>query len=172
VQKTAALGSKVVGLFSAFGMVFPSFSAWIPVSSDKLLANRKNLVIDGVALFEEAQAFQKLLVRIRKTLCAKVVRWIAVVGHFPALWLIFVIFLAFGWPSFDVGFGQTWYFLKACDVYFAMAQILYHSEFQLRNCGLRNYSCRRGFLVGGLFSDADFGQLRYAFNETKEPTSR
>ena len=96
VQNTAALGSKVVGLFSAFGMVFPSFPAWIPVSSDKLLANRKNLVIDGVALFEEAQAFQKLLVRIRKTMCAKVVRWIAVVGHFPALWLIFFIFLTFG----------------------------------------------------------------------------
>jgi hypothetical protein len=65
--------------------------------------NRKNLVVDEIALFEKAvalfekvQAFQKLMVRIGKTLCAKVVRRIAVVGNFPALCLIFVVFLALG----------------------------------------------------------------------------
>ena len=36
------------------------------------------------------------MVRIGKTLCAKVVHRIAVIGNFPALWLIFVVFPAFG----------------------------------------------------------------------------
>jgi hypothetical protein len=76
-------------------MVFPSFSAWILVSSDKLLTNRKNLVVNKVAIFEKAQAFWKLMVRIGKTLCAKVVRWIVVVGNFLTLWLIFVAFPVF-----------------------------------------------------------------------------
>uniref|UniRef100_A0A2N9H9F2 Uncharacterized protein n=1 Tax=Fagus sylvatica TaxID=28930 RepID=A0A2N9H9F2_FAGSY len=34
--------------------------------------NRKNLVVDKVALFKKAQAFRKLMVRIGKTLCIKV----------------------------------------------------------------------------------------------------
>uniref|UniRef100_A0A2N9F198 Uncharacterized protein n=1 Tax=Fagus sylvatica TaxID=28930 RepID=A0A2N9F198_FAGSY len=38
--------SRAVRLFSTFRMVFPSFSARIPVSSNKLLTNRKNLVVD------------------------------------------------------------------------------------------------------------------------------
>jgi hypothetical protein len=76
-------------------MVFPNFPVRIPVSSEMLLTNRKNLVVDEVALLENAFAFLKLMVRIGKTLCAKVVRRIAVVGNFPALWLIFVIFPAF-----------------------------------------------------------------------------
>jgi hypothetical protein len=96
VQKTAAPGSRAVGLFFAFKMIFPSFSARIPVSSDNLLMNQKNLVVEEVALFEKAQTFQKLMVRIGKTLCAKVVCWIAVVGNFPTLWLIFIVFRAFG----------------------------------------------------------------------------
>ena len=36
------------------------------------------------------------MVWIGKTLCAKVVRRIAVVGNFLALWLIFVVFPEFG----------------------------------------------------------------------------
>jgi hypothetical protein len=96
VQKTAAPRSKAIGLFSTFRMVFPNFPAQIPVSSDNLLTNRKNLVVEEVALFEKAQTFQKLMVRIGKTMCAKVVRRIAVVGNFPALWLIFVVFPVFG----------------------------------------------------------------------------
>ena len=58
--------------------------------------NRKNLIVDDVALFKKGQAFCKLVVRIEKTLCAKAVCWIAFVGNFPALWLIFVVFPAFG----------------------------------------------------------------------------
>jgi hypothetical protein len=77
-------------------MVFPSFLTRIPVSSDKLLTNQKNLVVVEVSLFKKVQAFQKLMVRVGKTLCAKVVRWIAVVGNFLALWLICVLFTAFG----------------------------------------------------------------------------
>ena len=57
-----------------------------------LLTNRKNLVIDKVSLFEKALAFWKLMVRIGKILCAKVVCWIAVVGNFPALWLVLSFF--------------------------------------------------------------------------------
>ena len=59
-----------------------------------LLTNRKNLVVKEVALFEKVLAFQKLMVRIGKILCTRVVCQIAVVGNFPALWLIFVIFPA------------------------------------------------------------------------------
>ena len=99
VQETAASKSRVVGLIYAFRMVFSNFPVRIPVSSEMLLTNRKNLVVDEVALLENAFAFLKLMVRIGTTLCAKVVRRIAVVGNFPALWLIFVIFPAFGWPS-------------------------------------------------------------------------
>ena len=77
-------------------MVFPSFLARISVSSDNLLTNQKNLVVDEVALFEKTQTFQNLMVRIGKTLCAKEVRRIVVVGNFLALWLIFVVF-----PSSD-----------------------------------------------------------------------
>jgi hypothetical protein len=94
--KTAAPESRAVELFFAFSMVFPNFPARIPVNSDKLLTNQKNLVVDEVALFEKAQAFRKLMVRIGKTLCAKVVHRIAVVGNFPTLWLIFFVFPAFG----------------------------------------------------------------------------
>ena len=95
VQKTSAPGSRAVRLISVLRMVFSCFPAWIPVSSNKLLTNRKNLVVDEVSFFKKALAFWKLMVRIGKTLCAKVVLRIAVVGNFPALWLIFVIFPAF-----------------------------------------------------------------------------
>jgi hypothetical protein len=77
-------------------MVFLSFPVWIQVILDKLLMNRKNLVVDKVALFKKAQAFRKLMVRIGKTLCIKVVCRITAVGNFPALWVIFVVFPAFG----------------------------------------------------------------------------
>jgi hypothetical protein len=96
VQKPAAPSSRAVGQFSAFRMVFSNFLARILVSLNKLLTNRKNLVVDEVAFFEKAQAFRKLIVRIGMTLCENVVCRIAVVGNFPALWLIFVVF-----PTFD-----------------------------------------------------------------------
>uniref|UniRef100_A0A2N9J4U7 Transposase n=1 Tax=Fagus sylvatica TaxID=28930 RepID=A0A2N9J4U7_FAGSY len=67
-QKTAAPGSRAVGLFSAFMDGFSNFLALILVSSDKILMNRKNLVVDEVALFKMGQAFWKLVVRIEKTL--------------------------------------------------------------------------------------------------------
>ena len=172
VQKIAASESRAVRLFSTFRMVFPSFSARIPVNSDKLLTNRKILVVDEVHLFKKEQAFRKLMVRTGKTLCAKVVRRRAVVGNFPAFWLIFVIFPASVNPAPDVGFGKTWYFRKDCDVYFAMAQILYQSKFRLRNSKLQNKGNRRDFLVGSLFFGVDSGQLGDAFDELKEPASR
>ena len=53
-------------------------------------------MVDEISLFEKAKAFWKLMVRIRKTLCVKVVCWIAVVGNFLTLWLIFDVFPAFG----------------------------------------------------------------------------
>jgi hypothetical protein len=83
VKKTVAPRSRAVGLFSIFQMVFSSFPARIPVSSDNLMTNRKNLVVEEVAFFEKAQTLQKLMVRIGKTLCPKAVRRIAV-GNFPA----------------------------------------------------------------------------------------
>jgi hypothetical protein len=46
-------------MFSAFKMVFPCFSAWIPISSDNLLTNRKNLIVDEVSLFEKVQTFSE-----------------------------------------------------------------------------------------------------------------
>jgi hypothetical protein len=153
-------------------MVFPSFSAQIPVSSNKLLTNRKNLVVDEDSLFKKVQAFRKLMVRIGKTSCAKVVRRRAVVGNFPALWLIFIIFPTSVDPAPNVGFGKTWYFWKDCDVYFLMAQILYQFEFRLQNSRLLNKGNRRDFLIGTLFSGADSGQLGDAFDEPKEPVSR
>ena len=61
-----------------------------------LLTNRENHVVDEVALFEKVLDFQKLMVRIGKILFAKVVHWIAVVGRFPALWLVFIVFPASG----------------------------------------------------------------------------
>jgi hypothetical protein len=92
VQETAASRSRAVGLIFAFRMVFPSFPAWIPVISDMLLTNWKNLFVDEVSLFEKALAFWKLMVRIGKILCVKVVCRIAVVGNFLALCLVFVVF--------------------------------------------------------------------------------
>ena len=114
----------------------------------------------------------ELMVRIGKILCAKVVRWIAVVGNFPTLWLIFIIFRTSVDPAPNVGFGKTWYFWKDCDVYFPIAQILYQSEFCLQNSRLLNKGNRRDFLIGTLFSGADSGQLGDAFDEPKEPASR
>ena len=73
---------------------FSSFFMRIPVSLEMLLTNRKNLVVDEVSLFEKELAFWKLIVRIRKILCAKVVRQIVALGNFPALWLVFVVFPA------------------------------------------------------------------------------
>ena len=96
MQKTVALESRLVGLFSTFKMVFSNFLARILLSSNKLLTNRNNLMVDEISLFEKAKAFWKLMVRIRKTLCVKVVCWIAVVGNFLTLWLIFDVFPAFG----------------------------------------------------------------------------
>ena len=92
MQETAASESRAVELISTFRMVFPSFMVRIPVSSEMLLMNRKNLVVDEVALFEKALAFWKLMVRIGKILCTKVVRWITIVGNFLALWLVFAVF--------------------------------------------------------------------------------
>ena len=96
VQETTTSESRAVGLISTFRIVFPSFPAQIPINSDMLLTNRKNLVVDEVSFFKKALAFWKLMVRIGKTLCAKVVLRIAVVGNFPALCIIFVIFPALG----------------------------------------------------------------------------
>ena len=96
VQEIAASGSRAVRLISTFKMIFPSFLAWVTVSSDMLLTNQKKLVVEEVAIFEKALAFWKLMVRIGKILCAKVVRRIAVVGDFPALWFVFVIFPILG----------------------------------------------------------------------------
>jgi hypothetical protein len=92
VQETVASKSRVVELISTFRMVFPSFPARIPVSSNMLLTNWKNLVVDEIALFEKALYFWKLMVKIGKILCAKVVRWIAVVGNFPAFLACFHLF--------------------------------------------------------------------------------
>jgi hypothetical protein len=172
VQKIVAPESRAVRLFSTFRMVFPSFSAQIPISSNNLLTNRKNLVVNEVSLFKKAQAFRKLMVRIGKTSCAKVVRRRAVVGNFPAFWLIFIIFPASVNPAPDVEFGKTSYFRKDCDVYFPMAQILYQSKFRLRNSRLQNKGNRRDFLVGSLFFGVDSGQLGDAFDEPKELASR
>jgi hypothetical protein len=58
--------------------------------------NRENHVVDKVTLFKNVLSFQNLMVRIGKILCTKVVCRIAVVGNFPALWFIFIIFLASG----------------------------------------------------------------------------
>jgi hypothetical protein len=77
-------------------MVFLSFPVGIPVSLEMLLANRKNLVVDEVSFFEKALDFRKLMVRIGRILCANVVRQIAVVGKFLALWLVFVVVPASG----------------------------------------------------------------------------
>ena len=96
MQETTTSESRAVGLISTFRIVFPSFPAQIPISSDMLLTNQKNLVVDEVSLFEKELAFWKLMVRIGKILCAKVVRRIAVVGDFPALWFVFVIFPILG----------------------------------------------------------------------------
>ena len=95
VQETVALGSMAVELISTFRMVFPSFPVQIPVSLETLFANQENHVIDELALFKKVLGFQKLMVRIGKILHAKVVCWIAVVGKFSALWLVFVVFPAF-----------------------------------------------------------------------------
>ena len=99
VQKTTAPRSRAVEMFSAFKMVFPCFSTRIPISSDNLLTNQKNLIVDEVSLFKKVQTFQKLMIRIGKMLCTEVVCPIVVVGNFPALRLIFVVFPKFGWPS-------------------------------------------------------------------------
>ena len=96
MQEIVASGNRAVRLIYAFKMIFPSFLAWVTVSSDMLLTNQKKLVVEEVSIFEKALAFWKLMVRIGKILCAKVVRRIAVVGNFPALWLVFVIFPALG----------------------------------------------------------------------------
>jgi hypothetical protein len=58
--------------------------------------NRKNFVIDEVAFFEKVLTFRKLMVSIRNILCAKVVCRMAIVGNFPTLWLVFVVFPASG----------------------------------------------------------------------------
>ena len=96
MKKTAPPGSRAVELFSAFMMVFPNFPAQIPVSSDKLLMNQKNLVVDEVAFFKKVSAFWKLMVRIGNILGVKVIHRIAIVGNFPAFWLVFIVFPAFG----------------------------------------------------------------------------
>ena len=95
MQKTTTPKNKEVELFSTFRMIFPSFPARIPVISDMLLTNWKNLFVDEVSLFEKELAFWKLMVRIGKILCAKVVCRIAVVGNFLALCLVFVVFPTF-----------------------------------------------------------------------------
>ena len=99
VQETAASGSRVVWLIFVFRMVFPNFPVRILVNSKMLFANRENHVVEEVSLYEKVLAFQKLMVRIGKILRAKVVWRIAVVGNFPTLWLVLVVFLASGWPS-------------------------------------------------------------------------
>ena len=58
VQKTAALGSRTVGLISAFRMVFLNFPVRILVNSDMLSANQKNHVVDEVALYKKLLAFR------------------------------------------------------------------------------------------------------------------
>ena len=98
VQETATSRSREVGLISAFKMVFPSFLVRILISLAMLLMNRKNLLVEEVAFFENALDFWKLMVRIGKILCAKVVCRIAIVGNFSALCFFLGRFPAFGWP--------------------------------------------------------------------------
>jgi hypothetical protein len=105
MEKTAAPESRVVRLFSTFKMVFPSFPMRILVSSNMLFTNRKNLVVDEVAPFKKALAFWKLMVRIGKTLLAKMVCRIAVVGNFLALF-VFVVFPALVDLAPDVRFRK------------------------------------------------------------------
>jgi hypothetical protein len=40
-------------------MIFPSFLAWVSVSSNNLLTNRKNLFVEKFALFEKVQIHGK-----------------------------------------------------------------------------------------------------------------
>jgi hypothetical protein len=85
VQETVASRIGAIGLFSTFKMVFSNFPERIPVSTEMLLTNRENHVVEEVAIFKKVLAFWKLTIRIRKILYAKVVRQIAVVGNFPEL---------------------------------------------------------------------------------------
>ena len=93
VQETATSRSRAVGLISAFKMVFPSFLVRILISLAMLLMNRKNLLVEEVAFFENALDFWKLMVRIGKILCAKVVCRIAIVGNYSTLCFFFFFFL-------------------------------------------------------------------------------
>ena len=72
MQETATSESRAIGLIFVFRMVFPNFPVQIPVSSEILLINQKNLVVDEVTLFKKVLAFWKLMLRIGKILCAKV----------------------------------------------------------------------------------------------------
>ena len=96
MQETTAFRSRTVGLIFAFMMVFPNFLARIPISSEMLLTNRKNLIVDEVAFFKKVSAFWKLMARIGNILGVKVIHRIAIVGNFPAFWLVFIVFPAFG----------------------------------------------------------------------------
>ncbi len=58
VQKTAAPGSRTIGLISAFRMVFPNFSVRILIKLDMLSANQKNHVVDEVAFYKKLLAFR------------------------------------------------------------------------------------------------------------------
>ncbi len=75
-----------------------------------LAANWENHVVDKLAIFEKQPAFWKLMVRIRKILCAKMVCRIVVVDKFLAFWFVFVIFPLMVDLAPEVRFRQFWYF--------------------------------------------------------------
>jgi hypothetical protein len=173
VQKTATFISRAVKLFSAFKMVFSSFLARIPVSSNKLLTNRKKLVVDKVSLFRKGVIFSETHGKDWEDSMRKCGTPDSHCWQFSNTLAYFHRFFSL---SVDltpgVGFGQTWYFRKSYDVYFPMTQTLCHFEFRLRNYKFRNKGCRRDFLVGSPFFGSDSGQLGNAFDKPKEPASR
>ena len=83
-------------MISITNIVFPNFLVRIPIGLEMLSVNRENQVVDKLTIFEKLLALWKLMARIEKILCAKVVCQIAVVGKFPTFWLVFVVFPTFG----------------------------------------------------------------------------
>ena len=75
-----------------------------------LAVNWENHVVDKLAIFEKQLAFWKLMVRIRKILCPKMVCRIVVVDEFLAFWFVFVIFPLLVDLALEVRFRQFWYF--------------------------------------------------------------
>ena len=90
---------------------------------------------------------------------------LAIFQHFGLFSLFFPLSVDL---ALDVRFRKNWYLRKSCNVYFPMAQILYHSEFWLRNCGLWNKGCHSDFVIGNPFFGVDFGQLGDALDDSSQ----